>query len=136
MPAETGRHFGALGVVACGVGFLLALANGHVALQVYRVGAMIDAELAGQALALGAGSAWFAWARSPSAGLVLTGLSLWVYWGMAPVIGQVLTGPPSELSIWLGPVEILAFAFFPLAFFAWRSVARRPPDATAPASAG
>ena len=118
-------RLGLLGVLACAVALVLALANGRVALQVYQVGGMIDPALAGQALALLAGAAAFAITRTSLAGLALTGLSLWVYWGMAPVIGQVLTGPPSELPLWLGPMEIAAFLFFPLAFFAWRDVARR-----------
>ena len=131
-------RLGTLGILACAVALVLALANGRVALQVYRVGGMIDPALAGQALALLAGGAAFAITRTSLAGLALTGLSLWVYWGMAPVIGQVLTGPPSELPLWLGPMEIAAFLFFPLAFFAWRDVAREPKtrEATQDAAGG
>ncbi len=119
------KMLGAAGWAACLTGLLLAGANGSVALQVYRAGGGVDPALAGQGMALLAGAVWLAWARTPPAGLVLTGLSLWVYWGMAPVIGQVMTGPVEELPIWLGPFEIVAFAFFPLAFFAWRGLVRR-----------
>ena len=114
----------ATGWAAVALALALAAANAEVALQVHRAGGGLDAALAGQGAALLAGAVWLAAERSARAGLALTVLSLWVYWGMAPVIGQVLTGPPSELPIWLGPVEIVAFAFFPVAFFAWRGLVR------------
>ena len=129
------RPLGVLGVVACALACVLALANARVAYQVYQVGGMIDPALAGQAVALLAGAAAFAITRTERAGLVLTGLGIWVYWGMAPVIGQVFTGPPAELPLWLGPMEVAAFLFFPLAFFAWRGVVRGG-DATKPATGG
>ena len=145
MPAESGGpaprrgpHLGVLGVLACAVAAVLAVANGRVAFQVYQVGGMIDPALAGQAVALVVGASAFAITRAGWAGALLTALSLWVYWGMAPVIGQVLTGPPAELPLWLGPMEVAAFLFFPLAFFAWRDVARAAggEDATPPAGSG
>ena len=130
--SEPKRTVGPMGWAACLAGLILAGADGSVALQVIRAGGGLDPELAGQAVALLGGVIFFVWARTSPAGLVLTALSLWVYWGMAPVIGQLLTGPPSEIPIWLGPIEFVAFAFFPLAFFAWRGGVRR---ATAAASA-
>ena len=125
-------NLGAVGWAACVAGLVLAGADGFVALQVFRAGGGVDAPLAGQGAALLAGVIYLAWARTAPAGLLLAALSLWVYWGMAPVIGQVLTGPPAELPIWLGPVEIVAFAFFPLAFFAWRGLVRRDAAAARP----
>ena len=113
-----------MGWAACAAGLWIAAANAFVAFQVFQAGGGLDPALAGQGAALFVGVVWLALRRTPLAGLVLTALSLWVYWGMAPVIGQVVTGPVEELSIWLGPVEIVAFLFFPLAFFAWRGLAR------------
>lgn len=114
-----------MGWAACAAALLLGAANASVAYQVFQAGGGIDPELAGQAAALLAASGWLLAARVAPAGLVLTGVSLWVYWGLAPVVGQVVTGPPEELPLWIGPMEILAFAFFPLAFFAWRGLVRR-----------
>ncbi len=124
MTKAVSRKLGAMGWTACAAAAALAMADASVALQVVRAGGGVDPALAGQGAALLAGAAWLAWARTSIAGLALTGLSLWVAWGMAPVIGQVLTGPIEELPIWLGPVEIVAFAFLPLAFFAWRGLVR------------
>ncbi len=131
MTTTVRRSLGAMGWAALAAALLLAAANGSVALQVFQAGGGIDPELAAQAAALLAGSAWLLGARSALAGFALTVLSVWVYWGLAPVIGQILTGPPAEWSLWIGPMEIVAFLFFPLAFFAWRGLVRRDAAATA-----
>lgn len=114
-----------MGWAACGAALLLGAANASVAFQVFQAGGGVDPELAGQATALFAAGCWLVAARVAPAGLALTLVSLWVYWGLAPVVGQVVTGPPEELPLWIGPMEILAFLFFPLAFFGWRGLVRR-----------
>lgn len=125
MSERLGRSLGAMGWAACAAALLLGAANASVAFQVFQAGGGVDPELTGQAAALLSASGWLLAARVAPAGLALTVVSLWVYWGLAPVVGQVVTGPPEELPLWIGPMELLAFGFFPLAFFAWRGLVHR-----------
>ena len=125
------RPLGLLAWGACAIGLGLAAANASVAYQVFGAGGGVDPELAGQALALFATCSWLIVRRSALAGLGVMLASLWVYWGLAPIVGKLATGPPQELSLWIGPLELLAFAFFPLAFLGWRNLVHR--DAAAEA---
>ena len=65
-------------------------------------------------------------ALRPRAWLALAQLavSLWVYAGLAPVVGDLAAHGFANARIWLQPLPLAAFAFFPLAFFGWRALAR------------
>jgi hypothetical protein len=73
--------------------------------------------LAGVALAL-------AWRPRPWLALAQTALALWVYADLAPVVGDLAARGFAGARVWLRPLPIAAFAFFPCAFFGWRALAR------------
>jgi hypothetical protein len=56
--------------------------------------------------------------------LVQVGLALWVYLDLAPVVGELAAGRFAQLGLWLRPLPVAAFLFFPLAFLGWRSAVR------------
>ncbi len=60
----------------------------------------------------------------PRLALAQAALALWVYVELAPVVGDLAAHGFAGLALWLRPLPIAAFAFFPLAFFAWRALAR------------
>jgi len=75
------------------------------------------------ALLIGLGVATALWPRAPLA-LAQLAVSIWVYAGLAPVVGDLAAHGFAGARIWLQPLPLAAFAFFPLAFFGWRALAR------------
>jgi len=75
------------------------------------------------ALLIGLGVATALRPRAPLA-LAQLAVSVWVYAGLAPVVGDLAAHGFASARLWLKPLPLAAFAFFPLAFFGWRALSR------------
>jgi hypothetical protein len=111
-------------VAACAIGIVLgadALLRAH---ELYALGAIDAATTARGLLLVGFGLAVL-WRPHARLALAQAALALWVYVELAPVVGDLAAHGFAGLGMWLRPLPIAAFAFFPLSFFGWRALARR-----------
>jgi hypothetical protein len=110
-------------LVACALGALLgvdALLRAH---QLKLLGAL-DLAMNAQGALLVLVALTAACRPRPWLALAQAALALWVYAGLAPIVGDVAAHGFANVRLWLRPMPSAAFAFFPLAFFGWRAVAR------------
>ncbi|HEU4429761.1 MAG TPA: hypothetical protein VFT98_13450 [Myxococcota bacterium] len=110
-------------LAACAVGATLGVDALRRANELRLLGEL-DLVLCVQgALLIGLGVATALRPRAPLA-LAQLAVALWVYTGLAPVLGDLAAHGFASARIWLQPLPLAAFAFFPLAFFGWRALAR------------
>ena len=94
------------------------------ALEVARLGGELDGLAVARGAALVAVALACALLRRPLLALAQAALALWVYSDLAPVVGDIAAHGFKHLTMWLRPLPLAALAFFPLAFFGWRALAR------------
>ena len=110
-------------LAACIVGVTLgadALRRAH---ELQQLGAFDPVLNVQGALLIGLGVATALRPRAPLA-LAQMAVSVWVYAGLAPVVGDLAAHGFASARLWLKPLPLAAFAFFPLAFFGWRALSR------------
>lgn len=111
-------------VAACAVGAGLGVDALRRAHELHLLGGFdLAANLRG-ALLLGVAAALL-WRPRGWLALAQAALALWVYADLAPVVGDLAAHGFADLRLWLRPLPLAAFAFFPLAFFGWRALARK-----------
>jgi hypothetical protein len=106
----------------------------HSAFEVARLGGELETVAVARGAALVGVALACALMRRQLLALAQAALALWVYSDLAPVLGDVAAHGFKHLSMWLRPLPLAALAFFPLAFFGWRALARSPAprDPTSP----
>jgi hypothetical protein len=111
-------------LAACAVAVTLGVDALRRAHELKQLGAFDPVLNVQGALLIGLGVAT---ALRPRASLALAqaAAALWVYAGLAPVVGDLAAHGFAGARIWLQPLPLAAFAFFPLAFFGWRALARQ-----------
>jgi hypothetical protein len=111
---------------ACALGLLLGADSLRQAHETHRLGGFDLAASARGALLVGVALALL-WRPRTALALSQAALALWVYADFAPVVGELAAHGFAGLRVWLRPVPLAAFAFFPTAFLGWRALARRSP---------
>ena len=121
-------------LAACALGAVLGADALRSALESARLGGEFDALALARSAALLVVALACALTRRPLLAFVQTALALWVYSDLAPVVGDIVANGFRHLTMWLRPLPLAALAFFPLAFFGWRALARAatPRDPAAP----
>ncbi len=117
-------------LAACGIAAVL---GGDALLRAHEMRALGGFDLAASArgvLLLGVGIALL-WRPHAWLALAQAALALWVYADFAPIVGDLAAHGFAGLRMWLRPLPLAAFVFFPLAFFGWRALVRAnsPPRA-------
>jgi hypothetical protein len=110
-------------LAACAIGVTLGVDALRRAHEMKLLGACDPMLNVQAALLIGLGVATALRPRAPLA-LAQVAVSLWVYVGLAPVVGDLAAHGFASARLWLRPLPIAAFAFFPVAFFGWRALAR------------
>ncbi len=125
--SEPGRRRPAVLIVACGIAAALGADALGRALELRALGGFDLASTARGALLLGSSLALL-WRPHAWLALAQAALALWVYTDFAPIVGDLAAHGFADARMWLRPLPLAAFAFFPLAFFSWRSLARATPQ--------
>jgi hypothetical protein len=110
-------------LIACALGALLgvdALVRAH---ELKLLGAF-DLAMNAQGALLVLAALGVAWRPRAWLALAQAALALWVYAGLAPIVGDLAANGFANVRLWLRPLPLAAFSFFPLAFFGWRALAR------------
>ena len=118
------RRAPALLLLACALGVGLGIDVLHGVRELARLGAGLDGLALARGAALVACALGTALSLRPGLALVQVGLALWVYVDLAPVVGELVATRFAQLGLWLRPLPLAAFLFFPLAFFGWRALLR------------
>lgn len=113
---------------ACAIGVALGVDALVRARALWALGAFDGLTTARGALLVAAGLALL-WKPHARLALAQAALALWVYVELAPIVGDLAAHGFAGLGMWLRPLPIAAFAFFPFAFFGWRALARAPAPA-------
>jgi hypothetical protein len=110
-------------LAACAVGLVLGADALLRARELRALGALEPLALARGVALLAVGLALL-WRPHARLALAQAALGLWVYVELAPVVGDLAAHGFASLRMWLRPLPLAAFAFFPLAFFGWRALVR------------
>jgi len=110
-------------LAACALGVLLGVDVLQRAHELKLLGAF-DAVMNVQGALLVGVALATAWRPRSWLAFTQVALALWVYAGLAPVVGDLAAHGFANARMWLQPLPLAAFGFFPLAFFGWRALVR------------
>jgi hypothetical protein len=121
--SDAGRQRPVALLAACGIAAALGSDALLRAYEMWALGGFDLAASARGALLLAVALALL-WRPHPWLALAQAALALWVYADFAPIVGDLAAHGFAGLRMWLRPLPLAAFAFFPLAFFGWRALVR------------